>query len=123
MRLTVHHLTQLPERHRAHAELILQDHILPAGQAFLLATFNDRAVALAWRQDEHIGFFAVRDITRRRGVGSELLHQLKADARANGISRLELNVAGLPAGDATALTAFFTACGFQQKGGVLSCSL
>ena len=99
MRLTVHHLTQLPELHRAHAELILQDHILPAGQAFLLATFNDRA------------------------VGSELLRQLKADARADGITRLELSVAGLPAGDATALTAFFTACGFQQKGGVLSCSL
>ncbi|NHH99390.1 acetyl-CoA sensor PanZ family protein [Oceanimonas sp. MB9] len=120
MRLTVHHLTQLPEQYRAHAELILQGKPLPENQPFLLATFNDRAVALAWHQDERIGFFAVRDITRRRGVGSELLRQLKADAQANGLTRLELSLAGLPAEDATALTAFFSVCGFRQKDGVLS---
>ncbi|WMC10373.1 acetyl-CoA sensor PanZ family protein [Oceanimonas pelagia] len=123
MRLTVHHLTELPERHRAHAELILQDHLLPEGQPFLLATFNDRAVALAWRQGEHIGFFAVRDLTRRRGVGSELLRRLKEDAVAAGLTRLELDLARAPAGEAAGLAAFFTARGFEQKDGVLSCSL
>ncbi len=123
MRLTVHHLTQLPDQHSAHAAHILQGQPLPADQPFLLATFNDRAVALAWRRHERIGFFAVRDITRRRGVGSELLRQLAEEARAEGLTRLELDLAQAPAAEVDSLVAFFSARGFAQKDGVLSCSL
>lgn len=123
MRLTVHHLTQLPEQHSAHAGLILQGQPLPAGQPLLLATFNDRAVALAWHQGERIGFFAVRDLTRRRGVGSELLRQLQLHAKAQGLARLELDLAHAPAEEASGLAAFFSARGFEQRDGVLSCSL
>ncbi|MDP5293261.1 acetyl-CoA sensor PanZ family protein [Oceanimonas sp. CHS3-5] len=123
MRLTVHHLTQLPDRHSAHAGLILQGQLLPADQPFLLATFNDRAVALAWRRHEQITFFAVRDITRRRGVGSELLRQLQQEAKADGLTRLEFHLTDAPADDANGLAAFFIAHGFEQKDGVLSCSL
>ncbi|MCC4264354.1 PanM family protein [Oceanimonas baumannii] len=123
MRLTVHRLTHLPEQHHHHARHILQDRSLPADQPFLLATFNDRAVALAWRQGEQITFFAVRDITRRRGVGSELLRQLKEDAKADGCTRLELSLSSVPAEQATGLADFFTTAGFNRNKGVLSCSL
>ncbi|MFH7564944.1 GNAT family N-acetyltransferase [Oceanimonas smirnovii] len=123
MRLTIHRLTHLPEQHHQHAGLILQQHTLPEKQPFLLATFNDKAVAMAWHRQEQIVFFAVRDITRRRGVGSELLRRLKEQAKAEGLTRLELNLNNAPEQQTEALAAFFEQAGFHRQQGVLSCSL
>jgi fumarate hydratase, class II len=58
MRLTVHCLSRLPEQHRHHAELILQGRIPPDQAMLYLATFNDRAVALAWRRENTLEFIA-----------------------------------------------------------------
>ncbi|WP_445401932.1 acetyl-CoA sensor PanZ family protein [Zobellella sp. An-6] len=123
MRLTVHRLSRLPEQHRQHVELILQGTPLPAQAEFYLATFNDRAVALAWRRDERLDFFAVRDLTRRRGIGRELLRQITMDARAAGLTRLDCDPAQAPAGERDGLAAFLQDQGFRPREAVLSCCL
>ncbi|MBL1379031.1 acetyl-CoA sensor PanZ family protein [Zobellella iuensis] len=123
MRLTVSCLSQLPEQHRAHTALILQATPLPDQALFYLATFNDRAVALAWRQHERLGFIAVRDLTRRRGIGSELLRQVRQEAKAAGLTRLECDPAQAPEAEREGLTAFLQGQGFRPREGVLSCCL
>lgn len=123
MRLTVHCLEQLPAIHRHHADIILQGRTLPEQAVFYLATFNDKAVALAWRQQERIDFIAVRDITRRRGIGQELLRQIRQEARTAGLNRLDCNPAQAPEEQRAGLAAFLTSQGFSTQAGLLSCCL
>lgn len=123
MRLTIHRLEQIPTQHRHHVDIILQGRALPEQADFYLATFNDRAVALAWREQERLDFIAVRDVTRRRGIGQELLRQIKSDAKTAGLSRLSCNPAQAPAAQQTELAAFLTSQGFNTQAGMLSCCL
>lgn len=126
MRLTIHTLTQIPEQHKAHVDLILQSTPgiqLPAQAGFYLATFNDKAVALAWRQDDRLAYLAVRDITRRRGIGRELLRQIKQDAKLAGQTRLQLDTTQASADNRPALLAFLQAQGFTGTGQLLSYSV
>ncbi|MFB9845911.1 acetyl-CoA sensor PanZ family protein [Oceanisphaera arctica] len=120
MRLTVHCLNQLPAIHRRHADIILQGRALPEQAVFYLATFNDKAVALAWRQQDRLDFIAVRDITRRRGIGRELLRQIRLEAKAAGLSRLDCNPAQAPEEQRAGLAAFLTSHGFNTQAGMLS---
>lgn len=123
MRLTVHNLSQIPEQHRHHVEIILQGRALPAQAQFYMATFNDKAVALAWREQERLDFIAVRDITRRRGIGQELLRHIKLDAQAAGLSLLNCNPAQAPESQRASLSAFLYDQGFITQAGMLSCAL
>lgn len=123
MRLTIHRLSQIPELHQAHVTLILEGVSLPEQVEFYLATFNDRAVALAWRQQSDLQFIAVRDITRRRGIGQELLRQIKLDAKAVGLSQLNCDLAQAPALQQAGLSAFLQTQGFNGTAAMLSCAL
>ncbi|MGO1246679.1 MAG: acetyl-CoA sensor PanZ family protein [Oceanisphaera sp.] len=126
MRLTVHRLTHIPEHYRHHVDLILQGHALPDQAQFYLATFNDKAVALAWLQHNEpqqtplLDFIAVRDITRRRGIGQELLRQIKQDANANGHQQIRCHIQQAPAEQQDSLNAFLTCQGFNAQTGLLS---
>ena len=123
MRLTIHRLEQIPALHRHHVDIILQGRTLPEQAVFYLAIFNDKAVALAWREQERLDFIAVRDITRRRGIGQELLRQIKSDALAAGLTRLDCHPAQAPTAQQVELAAFLTSQGFTTQTGMLSCCL
>lgn len=123
MRLTIHNLSQIPELHQPYVSLILQGRALPAQAQFYLATFNDRAVALAWRDQAALEFIAVRDITRRRGIGQELLKHIKLHALATGIDVLHCNSAQADQSERDALVAFLHTQGFNTQAGMLSCAL
>ena len=123
MRLTIHRLSHIPELHQAHVALILEGATLPEQAEFYLATFNDRAVALAWCESASLQFIAVRDITRRRGIGQELLRHIKLDAKAAGLSSLNCDLAQAPALQQAGLSAFLHAQGFNGTGAMLSCAL
>ena len=123
MRLTIHRLEQIPTQHHHHVEIILQGRALPAQAQFYLATFNDKAVALAWRDQERLDFIAVRDITRRRGIGQELLRHIKLDAKAVGISLLNCNPTQAPESQRAGLSDFLYSQGFNTQAGMLSCVL
>lgn len=123
MRLTIHRLNRLPEQHSPQVDIILQGRALPEQASFYLATFNDKAVALAWCQQERLDFIAVRDITRRRGIGQELLRQIKADANAAGLTQLTCEPAAAPKAHRAELAAFLASQGFSAQAGMLSCNL
>ena len=123
MRLTIHRLNHIPDLQQAYVDPILQGRALPAQVQFYLATFNEKAVALAWREQTAIAFIAVRDITRRRGVGQELLRQIKLDAQAEGLSLLSCNTEQAANIEQAGLVAFLEAQGFNGSAPMLSCSL
>ena len=123
MRLTIHRLSHIPELQQAYVSLILQGAVLPAQAQFYLATFNDKAVALAWREQSAIAFIAVRDITRRRGIGQELLRQIKLDAQAEGLSLLSCNTEQAATIEQAGLIAFLEAQGFNGGAPMLSWKL
>ena len=123
MRLTIHRLNHIPELQQAYVDLILQGAALPAPAQFYLATFNEKAVALAWRDQERLEFIAVRDITRRRGIGQELLRQIKLDAKAEGLSQLNCDTAQAATAEQAGLVAFLQAQGFNGSAPMLSWKL
>lgn len=120
MRLTVHRLAALPAQYQHYIDLIVEDHPLPTQADFYLATFNEKAVALAWRQQEQLKFIAVRDITRRRGIGQELVRQIKQDITQKNLTSLTFCLSTAPKERQSELATFLTQQGFNLQGGVLS---
>ncbi|NLJ92200.1 MAG: PanM family protein [Aeromonadales bacterium] len=120
MRLTVHRLTAIPAQQQHYVDLIVVDHSLPSEADFYLATFNEKAVALAWRQQQQLQFIAVRDITRRRGVGKELVRQIKHDIAQKKLTPLTFCLSEVPKEQQPELAAFLTSQGFNLQEGVLS---
>ncbi|ART80581.1 acetyl-CoA sensor PanZ family protein [Oceanisphaera avium] len=122
MRLTIHNVKHIPAQHHAHVALILEGQPLPEQAEFYLATFNDKAVALAWCEQQQLSFIAVRDITRRRGIGQELLRVIKHAAKQQGYSQLTCQPQAKPNQQA-GLVAFLQSQGFNGQTPVLSCNL
>lgn len=128
MRLTIHHSSQLAADWQASlAKLIAPDQWelarLQALGQWHLATFNNRVVGLAVTRDGELVYLAVRDITRRRGVGRYLLSQTLDWLRAQGISQARLDLAGVRVEEQPGLTAFLLQAGFEQQGALLSRAL
>ena len=92
MRLTVHHSAELLPYWLDSLNKLLasdglnRDKLLNAGH-WHVATFNDRVVGLAVTKDEELIYFAVRDATRRRGVGQYLLTETLNWMRTQGWRR------------------------------------
>lgn len=128
MRLTIHHSSQLAaDWQDSLAKLIAPDDLdaadLKAQGQWHLATFNNRVVGLAVTRDGELVYLAVRDITRRRGVGRYLLSQTLAWLRAQGIGQARLDLATVRAEEQPGLIAFLVQAGFEQQGAILSCTL
>lgn len=120
MRLTVHCLTAIPAQQQHYVDLIVKDHPIPHNAHFYIATFNEKAVAIAWRQQQQLQFIAVRDITRRRGVGQELIRKIKADITQQQLSQLTFCLNEAPPEQQPELATFLTQQGFNLQGGMLS---
>ena len=96
MRLTVHHSAELLPYWLDSLNKLLatdglnRDKLLNAGH-WHVATFNDRIVGLAVTKDEELIYFAVRDATRRRGVGQYLLTETLNWMRSQGCSQAMLS--------------------------------
>ncbi len=124
MRLTIHHSSSLEtDWHHSLAALLAPDGWEPAalesqGQ-WHLATFNNRVVGLAVTRGDTLVYLAVRDITRRRGVGSHLLSQTLAWLRAQGQPQAILSLATVRAEEQAGLIAFLAQAGFEQQGTLL----
>ena len=81
-----------------------------------MATFNDRIVGLAVTKDEELIYFAVRDATRRRGVGQYLLTETLNWMRAQGCSQAMLSTHAARPEEHHALAAFLLHDGFTPEG-------
>ncbi len=121
MRLTVHHSADiLPHWLDSLNKLLAADHLnrdklLHAGQ-WHIATFNDRIVGLAITSDEEILYLAVRDVTRRRGVGKYLLSETLAWMQGKGCSQAMISTHAARPEEQAALSAFLLHHAFTRNG-------
>lgn len=114
-----------PERHELEAEVraLLED---PAGGSVLIAEADGDVVGVlsaSWQRAIHVpGVYAtIQDLWvdgawRSRGVGAELVEAVASQARARGVSRLEV---GLPRETFAAIAStesFYRRNGFEQLG-------
>ena len=118
MRLTIHHSADiLPYWLDSLNKLLAPDNLdreklLHAGQ-WHIATFNDRIVGLAITSDEEILYLAVRDVTRRRGVGQYLVEEVLRDNPEISSWR----IADADVEDRGVMAAFMQALGFNAQTG------
>ena len=121
MRLTVHHSIDLLPHWQDSLQKLLaadnlhRDQLLHVGH-WHVATFNDRVVGLAITRDEEILYFAVRDVTRRRGIGQYLLSETLTWMHQAGCSQAMLSTHAARAEEHAALAAFLLHNGFQRNG-------
>jgi GNAT superfamily N-acetyltransferase len=114
-----------PERHELETEVraLLGD---PAGGSVLIAEADDEIVGVlsaSWQRAIHVpGIYAtiqdlwVDEAWRSRGVGAELVEAIASQARARGVSRLEV---GLPRETFAAIAStesFYERNGFEHLG-------
>lgn len=121
MRLTVHHSTDLLPHwldslnKLLEADSLNREKLLHAGH-WHVATFNDRVVGLAVTRDEELLYLAVRDVTRRRGIGQYLLAETLAWMRSEGCSQVMLSTHAARPEEHAGLAAFLRHNGFQHNG-------
>lgn len=122
MRLTVHHSHEIAPQWLQSLETLLAASHLTVDQALLLgdwhlATFNERVVGIAITRHEQLCFIAVRDITRRRGVGCYLLQQTLGWQQNHHLHQSWMDSASVPAEARDGLDAFLTKQGFTRQDG------
>lgn len=121
MRLTVHHSADiLPYWLDSLNKLLAPDNLdreklLHAGQ-WHLATFNERVVGIAITQGDEIRYFAVRDATRRRGIGQYLLQETLHWMRNQGCRQALISTHAARPQEQPALSAFLLHFGFSRNG-------
>lgn len=121
MRLTVHHSHEVLPLWQDSLSKLLQAHQLTIDTAHALgdwhlATFNDRVVGLAISQNDQLCFFAVRDLTRRRGIGRYLLADTLRKLIEQGQPRISIDLSQVAEHESAGLQAFLRQAGFYADG-------
>jgi len=84
---------------------------------FYATLFNARhlgAVQVSIDQSTaQLSLLCVRDITRRRGVGKNLLGEVEKHLKEKDISEVQFSLAKIKKDEQTAVTLFMQACGYQ----------
>lgn len=102
----------------------LQQFIETPNKLFFVTLFNARhlgAVQVTIEQAEaQLHRLCVRDITRRRGVGKNLLREVEKQLKEQGVSRVTLSLDEITSEEQPAMTWFMQHCGYQANGKQLS---
>lgn len=83
-------------------------------QGWFVATFNDRHIAALFYDGEALQQLAVRQETRRRGVGRYLLEQALKALAADGVATVVVRKEDYPATSEPVLAAFLQAMAFDD---------
>ncbi len=123
MRLTVHHSHDVLPLWQESLSKLLQANQLTSEQAqtlgdWHLATFNDRVVGLAITQGNQLSYFAVRDLTRRRGIGRYLLADTIRWMIEQKQQKVSIDLSKVDAAEQDGLQAFLRQAGFHADGNV-----
>jgi GNAT superfamily N-acetyltransferase len=118
MRLTVHHAHEVLPLWQESLSKLLQANQLTIEEAHTLgdwhlATFNDRVVGLAISNGSELRYFAVRDLTRRRGIGRYLLADTLRWLIAEGQQQVDINISSAIKTEQDGLQAFLRQAGFH----------
>ncbi|PKG37953.1 aspartate 1-decarboxylase autocleavage activator PanM [Psychromonas sp. Urea-02u-13] len=105
----------------------LQKLITTPDTLFFVTLFNARhlgAVQVTIEQENaQLNLLCVRDLTRRRGVGRNLLREVEKQLQAKNISQIQLPLTALKEHERETMTLFMQACGYQVTGEMLTKSL
>lgn len=118
MRLTVHHSHEVLPLWQESLNKLLQANQLTIEAAqtlgdWHLATFNDRVVGLAISEGDNLRYFAVRDLTRRRGIGRYLLADTIRWLIEQGQQQVIMDLGKVDAREQAGLQAFLRQAGFH----------
>jgi len=102
----------------------LQALITAPNKLFFVTLFNARhlgAVQVSIEQDcAHLALLCVRDVTRRRGVGKNLLREVENSLKEQGVTKAQLPLAAITESEQQGLILFMQACGYQLNEKILS---
>lgn len=97
----------------------LQNLINTPNKLFFVTLFNARhlgAVEVSIQENiAQLGLLCVRDITRRRGVGKNLLHEVEKQLKSKGVATIELSLIDIKESEQATMKQFMQACGYQLK--------
>lgn len=98
----------------------LQGLINMPNKLFFVTMFNARHLGAVQVAIEHqtaqLSLLCIRDLTRRRGVGKNLLREVEKCLVAKGVDKIELLLSEITAPEQQNLTLFMQACGYQLSG-------
>lgn len=102
----------------------LQPLINKPNTLFFVTLFNARhlgAVQVSIESNNaYLGLLCVRDITRRRGVGTNLLREVEKQLKAKQINEVQLSLSEIKEDEQQGLIQFMQACGYQRHEHTLS---
>jgi len=105
----------------------LQTLIDDPNRLFFVTLFNARhlgAVQVTIEQNmAQLNLLCIRDITRRRGVGKNLLREVEVALKAKGVSQVQLLLSDITETEQAGLTLFMQNSGYQLNQQTLSKSL
>ncbi len=118
MRLTVHHSQSVLPIWQNSQDKLLATHQITIQDAqalcdWHLASFNDRVVGLAITKANKITYFAVRDLTRRRGIGRYLMAETIRSLIEQQVTEIVIETSAVNADEFDGLNAFLTQAGFH----------
>jgi len=95
----------------------LQELVNAPNKQFFVTLFNARhlgAVQVSVEQTTaQLALLCVRDITRRRGVGKNLLREVEKRLKEQAIQKLQLPLSDIAESDQQGVILFMQACGYQ----------
>ena len=71
-------------------------------------------------QIAQLSLLCVRDVTRRRGVGKNLLHEIEKQLQVKGVNEIQLLLAQTQQHEIEGLEKFMCSCGYQLKQNIFS---
>lgn len=88
----------------------------PHSQLFV-AMFNERHLAalqvVITEQQAELSLLTVRDITRRRGIASNLIKEVEKQLLSAGVTKVEMNLSAIKKDEKAGLIDFMRACDYQ----------
>ncbi len=102
---------------QALSESSLQSLINTPNKQFFVTLFNDRHLGAVQVTTENsiaqLSLLCVRDITRRRGVGKNLIREVEKQLIDQGISTVNLQLTDITDVEQEGMKLFMQACGYQ----------
>ncbi|PKF60289.1 aspartate 1-decarboxylase autocleavage activator PanM [Psychromonas sp. psych-6C06] len=105
----------------------LQDLIETPDKLFFITLFNARHLgAVQVTIDKHtatLSLLCIRDITRRRGVGKNLLREVEKQLANDGVKEVQLLLSEISTPEQQGMQLFMQSCGYQLDAQLLVKSL
>lgn len=108
-------------------EQAIKEQLAQADSKLYVTMFNERHIGAVnvKKQDTTamLSQLSIRDLTRRRGVGKNLLKQIEKEVKVQGIKKIEYNLKEVSEDQSLATQAFFSDSGYTINNHIASKSI